>query len=322
MGTILAGCVSQGPSCAAATSPFGWPGQRRSSCKAPALSLTCFSAKHPCWRRTSQSRLFQSLASIVFPETTDSEVDLVLDFIKTTKGPPSRFNGETSFRMNRDRKQSPARTRTPPWLRRQLQTNSRPGDIRSAVEPSRFRGRMIQFWVMREDITLLPEPTDRLLRTIKDPQRLPRYRHLQKAIGPVICPFCHQDLDWDAAGAARVCSRPRPARNGSPGPIEALCEKCSGYLTVRLIETGQLRVTPQDVPDWLDSAEKVPARREERKRLAQQEAARRALEASKHDEGFQSETATIAEPNRPAMGIPQSLQRNPLRISWPRVFRP
>lgn len=175
---------------------------------------------------------------------------------------------------------------------------------------------------LRQDITLLPEQTERRLRTLKDPQRLPRRKHIQPAVGPVICPFCYQDLDWDAAGAARVCGTRLAPDNKLPKVIEALCEKCAGYFAVRLIETGQLRVIPQDVPDWVESAEIAKLSREEKRRRAKEEAAERSEDATHGDKPPRAST-------RPEVCISPSVSHEPgsmrscvPQIKWPLLFRP
>jgi hypothetical protein len=67
--------------------------------------------------------------------------------------------------------------------------------------------------------------------------------HRQEAKGKIVCPFCRAELDWDAAGAARLCRKPISRELPAPNTVNGLCEKCSGAISIRLVpETTQIRV--------------------------------------------------------------------------------
>jgi len=117
---------------------------------------------------------------------------------------------------------------------------------------------------VRHDITIIPGSEGKA-RTLLSQEPQPCVRHLQSTSAAVVCPFCHEDLLWDAKGAAEVCETPLAPANKAPEVVEALCEKCGGYFIVCSLKTGQLRVSPVGVPDWVYAAEAAAARMEERR---------------------------------------------------------
>jgi hypothetical protein len=82
-----------------------------------------------------------------------------------------------------------------------------------------------------------------MYRTVDNREPQLSREHRQEAKGKIVCPFCRAELDWDAAGAARLCRKPISRELPAPNTVNGLCEKCSGAISIRLVpETTQIRV--------------------------------------------------------------------------------
>jgi hypothetical protein len=129
-------------------------------------------------------------------------------------------------------------------------------------------------------ITLTPVGEQEMCRTIADPTLRPAQSHLQDPTGQVICPYCHQETNIDAADLFNVLGQPVSIpgiRYHSPnrriGVRQwAVCNQCTGPFGV-ILAANQLHIALLGVPTRVLVGEKA---------LQEKEAARNAQRSRQH----------------------------------------
>jgi hypothetical protein len=127
-------------------------------------------------------------------------------------------------------------------------------------------------------ITLTPVGEQKMRRTISDRTPRPAQSHLQDPTGQVICPYCNQETNIDAAGIFNILGKPVPVpgiRYHAPDrrihhSQWTLCCHCTGPIGLSVSE-NQLFVAIAAIPEAVLAGEKIMDEKERARHAQEQE---------------------------------------------------